>query len=227
VTLVIAHRGASRDAPENTIEAFALAVVQGADGVELDVRRTADHRLVIHHDGVLPDGRAIVETTASELPSSVATFDQALDACDGVFVNIEIKNDPAEPDFDPTEWVAHAVTARLAQRGGGPRWLISSFRLETVDRVHRMLPSVRTAWLVHESTDSVLSACVEGGHFAVHPWVATLTEQHVAAAHRSGLAVNTYTCDDPARIDELIGWGVDGICTNVPDVALQLRRQRR
>jgi glycerophosphoryl diester phosphodiesterase len=160
------------------------------------------------------------------LPAGVATFDQALDACEGLFVNIEIKNDPDEPDFDPTEWVAHAVTARLARRGGGPRWLISSFRWETVSRVRQLLPSVRTAWLVYEVTEATLAACVDGGHWAVHPWVAGLTEKHVADAHRRGLAVNTWTCDDPARIAELIGWGVDGICTNVPDIALDIRRRR-
>jgi glycerophosphoryl diester phosphodiesterase len=226
VTLVIAHRGASRYESENTVEAFGLAVAQGADGVELDVRRTADRQLVVHHDAYLPDGRVIAGTPLHELPASVATFDQALDACEGLFVNIEIKNDPDEPDFDATEWVAHAVTARLARRGGGPRWLISSFRWETVGRVHQVLPSVRTAWLVYEATDVVLAACVDGGHWAVHPWVAALTEQHVADAHRRGLAVNTWTCDDPARIGELIGWGVDGICTNVPDVALEVRRGR-
>ena len=225
MTLVIAHRGASHGAPENTVEAFALAVAQGADGVELDVRRTADRQLVIHHDVALPDGRVIARTSASELPSTVATFDQALDACAGLFVNIEIKNQSDEPDFDVTEWVAHAVTARLARRGGGPQWLISSFRWETVARVHQVLPSVRTAWLVYEATDAVLAACVDGGHCAVHPWVTTLTEQHVRVAHRRGLAVNTWTCDDPARIGELIGWGVDGICTNVPDRALDVRRQ--
>ncbi len=166
----MAHRGLP---DENTVEAFLLAVAQGADGVELDVRRTADRQLIVHHDAVLADGRVIVQTESRDLPSGVATLEQALDACDGIFVNIEIKNDPNEPDFDPTEWVAHAVTARLAHRGGGPRWLISSFRLETVNRVHRVLPSARTAWLVYEITDDVIKTCVDHGHVAVHPQVDT------------------------------------------------------
>ena len=57
----------------------------------------------------------------------------------------------------------------------------------------------------------------------MHPWVQTLTRDAVRAAHGAGLAVNTWTCDDPARMRELIAWGVDGICTNVPDVALAVR----
>jgi glycerophosphoryl diester phosphodiesterase len=57
--------------------------------------------------------------------------------------------------------------------------------------------------------------------------VAGLDEQQVSAAHAAGLAVNTWTCDEPDRIAELIAWGVDGICTNVPDVALGVRRRLR
>ena len=72
MTDVIAHRGASRLAPENTIEAFELAVAVGADGIELDVRRTADGVLVVHHDARLPDGRAIVELPWHELPPARA-----------------------------------------------------------------------------------------------------------------------------------------------------------
>ncbi|MEY4880802.1 MAG: putative glycerophosphoryl diester phosphodiesterase, partial [Armatimonadota bacterium] len=58
------------------------------------------------------------------------------------------------------------------------------------------------------------------GHFALHPWVKQLSKQVVEIFHRYGLQVNTWTCDDPARMKELIEWQVDGICTNVPDIAL-------
>src|SRR5262245_10721810 len=132
VTVIIGHRGASAAERENTIPAFELASLMGADGIELDVRRTADDRLVVHHDPRLPDGRVIRETRAVELPAHVPTLDAALDAAHGMFVNIEIKNDPSEPDFDESDWVAHRVCSALVHRGGGPRWLISSFRLPTV-----------------------------------------------------------------------------------------------
>ena len=61
------------------------------------------------------------------------------------------------------------------------------------------------------------------GHAAIHPWVPTVDRAAVDAAHAAGLAVNVWTCDDPDRMRELIGWGIDGICTNVPDVALAVR----
>ncbi len=225
MTLVIAHRGASVAERENTVDAFRAAGSMGADGVELDVRRTADDRLVVHHDAFLPDGRAIVRTRTPDLPHHVPSLADALDACEGMFVNIEIKNDPSEPDHDPTDWVVHRVGELLVRRGGGVRWLISSFRFDTVATCRRILPAVRTAYLVVAVDDHVIARTAATGHVAIHPWVDTLDERSVRAAHAAGLAVNTWTCDDPDRIRTLLSWGVDGICTNVPDVALAARRR--
>lgn len=224
MTRIIAHRGASRAEQENTVAAFRRAGEMGADGVELDVRRTADDRLVVHHDASLADGRSIRSMTAGELPDHVPSLDEALTACAGMLVNIEIKNDPNEPDFDPTEWVATRLAATLATRTPHSRWLISSFRLATVDACRRLLPGAPTAWLVGPAPADVVATAASHGHAAIHPWDRHLTFDAVRAAHAVGLAVNTWTCDDPARIRELISWGVDGICTNVPDVALDVRR---
>lgn len=224
MTAVIAHRGASRAEPENTIAAFRRAAAIGADGVELDVRRTADDHLVVHHDPILPDGRVIRDTPAHELPSALPELADALDACTGMFVNIEIKNEPTEPDFDSSEWVAYRLGADLRRRATPMRWLISSFRIETVDICRRLFPDVRTAWLVMDISDDVIERAARTGHTALHPWVERVTDESVRMAHAAGLAANTWTCDDPARMRELMAWGVDGICTNVPDVALAVRR---
>jgi glycerophosphoryl diester phosphodiesterase len=223
MTSIIAHRGASAVAHENTIAAFTSAAAFGADGVELDARRTADDRIVVHHDARVADGRVIRNTPAAELPGHIPSLDAALDACAGMFVNVEIKNDPADPDFDPTDWVAHRVCALLARRAGGPRWLISSFRLETVALCRTLLPSARTAWLVEALDGDVVLRTAAGGHAALHPWDPIVDEALIRRAHAAGLAVNTWTCDDADRMRQLIGWGIDGICTNVPDVALAAR----
>ena len=223
VTVIIGHRGALAAEGDNTLAAFRRAGEMGADGVELDVRRSLDDRLVVHHDPHLPDGRAVRDVVAADMPAHVPLLADALDACAGMFVNVEIKNDPGEPDHDPGDWVAHRVGELLIRRGGGVRWLISSFRFETVGVCRTILPGVRTAWLVDSIDDDVIARTAAAGHVAVHPWVETLDERSVRAAHAAGLAVNTWTCDDPARIRELIAWGIDGICTNVPDVALHVR----
>jgi glycerophosphoryl diester phosphodiesterase len=225
VTSIIAHRGASALETENTVAAMLRAGELGADGVELDVRRTGDDQLVVHHDPRLGDGRVIREVRAADLPAHVPTLDAVLDACAGMFVNVEIKNDPSEPDFDPSEWVARRVGVALSRRGGGPRWLISSFRIETVTACRRVCPELRTAWLVDSIDHEVVARTVDGRHVAVHPWVSTLDRSSLRLAHAAGLAVNTWTCDDRARIRELIAWGVDGICTNVPDVAIAVRNE--
>jgi glycerophosphoryl diester phosphodiesterase len=226
MTAVIAHRGASKAERENTVEAFARAVRMGTDGIELDVRRTRDGVLVVHHNPDLADGRVIAKIDRAELPDHVPTLDAALDACRPAWVNVEIKNDPSEPDFDPTDSIANETIALLARRDeGDDRWLISSFRRETVDRCRELRPTIRTAWLTVKIEDAEVADVLDGlattGHAALHPWVGALTREVVDACQVRGLQVNTWTCDDPARMDELIEWGVDGICTNLPDVARQ------
>ncbi len=214
---VIAHRGASKLAEENTVAAFELAAIVGADAVELDVRRTADGVLVVHHDARLADRRTIVETPWRDLPPHVPTLGEALDACAPLWVNIEIKNDERDPDFDPDDHVAVEVLAALAERGAG-RWLLSSFRLATIDRCRRLDPRVPTAWLTFEIGPDTVDALAAEGHTAVHPWEATITGEQIERCHDAGLLVNVWTCNDAIRFAALVAAGVDGVVTDVPDV---------
>src|SRR5918995_5277942 len=115
VTLVIGHKGAAGLAPENTLGAFHVARDVGADGVELDVRRTADGALAVHHDAELPDGRVIAAINWSELPDDVPDLDPVLDVCRGLaLVNVEIKNWPADVDYNESPWPRWGVL-----EGGG------------------------------------------------------------------------------------------------------------
>ena len=223
---VIAHRGASKAARENTVAAFRLARELGADAVELDVRRTTDGVLVVHHDCRLPDERLIAATTYIDLPEHLPTLAEALDACDDMWVNVEIKNDPGEPDFDETESIADETVAHLLARNDDHRWVISCFRMETVDRCRALAPQIRTAWLCVDAPADVADRLVAKGHCALHPWVKHLEQSTVAACHAAGLQVNTWTCDDPVRMSELIEWEIDGIVTNLPDLAVSTRAVR-
>jgi glycerophosphoryl diester phosphodiesterase len=224
----MAHRGASKREPENTTVAFRTARELGSHGVELDVRRCASGDLVVHHNPTLADGRALLDVAKSDLPAHVPTLDEALDACAGMWVNVEIKNDESEPDFDPTDSIAARVVECLVRRGEDDRWLISSFRRETVDACRLLAPSIATAWLTVAIDDPAATAAslVASGHAAVHPWVDLLTRDALDVMHAHGLSVNVWTCDDPAKMAELVDWGIDGICTNVPDVALPLVTRR-
>jgi glycerophosphoryl diester phosphodiesterase len=225
---VIAHRGASKAAQENTIDAFHRARECGADAVELDVRITADGELVVHHDPRLSDARNICSTLKCDLPDHIPLLGEALDACVGMWVNIEIKNDPREPDFDDTDRVARLVAQHLHDRNEDDRWLISSFRLQTVDVMRALLPAVRTAWLTvgvgADQLETVARSLVRSGHYAIHPWEASLTKEAVQAYRSHQLVVNTWTCDDPQKMEQFREWGVHGVCTNVPDVAVSVLR---
>ncbi len=222
---VIAHRGASAAAPENTIEAFLLARRLGADWVELDARRTADGAVIVHHDDHLPDGRILVETARADLPESVCDLTAALDACAGMSVNIEIKNWPDDADFDPTEAVARFVVDEVGRRGSQGAVLVSCFHQPTIDLVHELDPSLPTAFLHHyvdRPWDDLASQVAAAGHVALHPWDGVVDQALVDAARAHGLEVNVWTVDDPDRMAGLIALGVHGLCTNVPDVARQV-----
>ena len=212
LTKVVAHRGASRAFPENTIEAFRGARALGADWVELDVRACADGALAVLHDSALPDGRPVDTVGAADLPASVPLLPDALVACAGMGVNVEIK-----PHDDPTVTVA---TVAVIEAWGGPV-LVSSFAPSIVDHVRGLSPGLPTALLTHLLDDpaEVVAACVDAGHAALNPWDGTVDESLVVRCHAAGLAVNVWTVDDPDRVAQLAGWQVDGIVTNVPDVA--------
>jgi glycerophosphoryl diester phosphodiesterase len=223
--VVMAHRGASRRAPENTVAAFRLARQLGAGWVELDVRLARDGALVVHHDAHYSGGRAICEVDAADRPPAVPLLDEALDACEGMGVNVEIKNAPGEPGHDPSGRVADtfvaALHARAASAAATPPILVSSFDAPTLARVRELDARIATALLTFQLDDpaAVIAACVAAGHRALHPFDATVDASLVRVAHEAGLAVNVWTVDDASRIAQLVALGVDGICTNVPDVA--------
>jgi glycerophosphoryl diester phosphodiesterase len=218
--LVIAHRGASLTRPENTIEAFREARRLGADMVELDVRRTADGTLAVHHDPEVPGSGPLVTLPSDALVTSIPTLDAALDACLPMAVNIEVKNAPNEPDWDETRSVAAAVAHRIVDRALHEHVLVSSFDIGSIDRVREIDPAIPTALLTLTSAGAV-DACVRHGHGAVHPFFALVTPEFVADAHAAGLEVNVWTVDAPELMLELADAGVDGICTNDPELALR------
>lgn len=215
--LVLAHRGASVDAVENTPEAFALADRMGADGVELDVRRTSDGRLLVAHDP-LPDSLADVDALG------LASLADALDACgDRMLVNVEIKNWKSDAGYDPTMSMVAPIIDELRRRGPKARyrWLISSFSWSTLAACRELAPDIATACLTSGAVDAaMIEGLAAAGHAALHPWEPMVDEALVAVCHANAMAINTWTCNDPVRLVALAGLGVDGVCTDVPDIAL-------
>ena len=224
MTLVVAHRGASVAAAENTLPAFRLARELGADWVELDARRTADGMVVVHHDAHLADGRALGEVACDDLPPSVPSLAEALEECDGMGVNIEIKNLPDDPDFDADHLVADAVAGLVQAYLGPERALVSSFNIDAVDRLHAVDPTIPVGWLTFDLGDpaAAVERAVVLEMTAIHPYDAHVDSSLVRRAHEAGLQLHVWTVDDPARMAELTEMGVDGIITNEPGVAREV-----
>jgi glycerophosphoryl diester phosphodiesterase len=227
--LIIGHRGASADHPENTVEAFTGARQQGADWVELDVRLAADGALIVHHDAWYLDGRTVWDTPCDERPAPVPVLDEALDACAGMGVNVEIKNSPGDlgPDHVPhSPHLADLVLDLLASRSAAGREeqvLISCFDLVTLDRVRALDRNVPTGHLVFDlnASPDAPRVAADRGHDALHPWDPFVDEALVGRCHDLGLLVNTWTVDEHDRVQGLALLGVDGIVTNVPWLARQ------
>ncbi|MFN8024692.1 MAG: glycerophosphodiester phosphodiesterase [Acidimicrobiales bacterium] len=218
--LVLGH-GSGRAGDEfNSRASFERLMLTDVDGVELDVRRTADDVLAVRHDPHAPDGRLVSATCLAELPADTLTLEQVLDICAGRLVNIEIKSFPQDPDHDPDERVTELVVDLLAARDQVDRVIVSSFGPACLARVRARAPHLPSAVLLFHpgDPDELLDAVVAGGHRIVHPYEPHVDERFVAAARRRDLAVNVWTVrDDQATLDRLVALDVDGIITGRPD----------
>ena len=209
--------------------AFRTARDLGADGVELDVRLSGDGELVVHHDakargvGLLAEAPfAAVRASRPEIP----TLAEALDACAGMLVNIEVKNLAGDADFAPDDRIVGVLADALARRGHADDVLVSSFNLDTIDRFRRVPDAAPTALLTLRGFDALRAVILaaDRGHAALHPNVWGLTgpvaAAAVAKAHERGLALNVWTVNRGATVRRLGGAGVDAVVTDVPDLAL-------
>jgi glycerophosphoryl diester phosphodiesterase len=216
VTAVYAHRGYTDGFRENTLGAFAEARARGADGVELDVRRSADGALVVHHDAEIEGVGTICELGVRELPDYVPLLDAALAACEGLTVNVEIKNVPVDPGFEPDHAIAAAVVAAVRDAGWADRVIVSSFNPDTVDAVRAADGAMPVGWLLAPGADAhaLLPLAAGRGYTALHPFVVGVDEALVEQAHEAGVAINTWTVNDPAGLRAMVALGVDVVITD-------------
>jgi glycerophosphoryl diester phosphodiesterase len=224
VTKVYAHRGDTADAPDNTIAAFLAAVEHGADGVELDVRRSRDGALVVHHDAEIDGLGPIAALAVRELPSHVALLSDALTVLEPIGVNVEIKNDPREPGYDPTGSLSGDVVALLVESADLERIVVSSFDVATLDAVVASGAPVPTGLLLGTDADPHhgVARAIRHGFGAVHPFVLGIDAEVVDAAHRAGLDVNTWTVNARHDLEAMVSLGVDVVITDELALALDV-----
>jgi glycerophosphoryl diester phosphodiesterase len=244
MTLVVAHRGAAADAPENTMEAYRLAVEMGADAIELDVHLTADGEVAVVHDALIDrttDRTGSIALMTMELIRG-ADAGYRFEAADGSFPfrgkGLQVPTLGEVLDWLPegiglvVEVKAREATAPTvdALRGSRVRAAdavsLISFDEHAINDARELDPGLPTGYLLvpYQSTGAALTYAVEHGHAAIHPWEGDLGLDPgplVSQARAFGRLVGTYVVNDPARMQQLAAIGLWGFVTDAPAVARQ------
>jgi glycerophosphoryl diester phosphodiesterase len=228
-TLVIAHRGASAYRPENTLSAYALAVEQAADMIEIDLHLSRDGVVVVAHDELLAGlgGRGeIANANLAELRAldagqgeRIPTLDEVLDGfAPRIPFNLELKRG-AHADYPGLE---AKVLDAVVGRGLLGRTLFSSFSDTVLERLRALCPEARIALLVSRKLpQGALARAARLGAEALNPEHSLAGPGLIDRAHDAGLDVHVFTVDGEAELRHFLALGVDGIFTNTPD---RLRR---
>ena len=232
--LVFAHRGGAALAPENTLAAFTRAVGLGADGIELDVRRSKDGRVVVHHDETLDRTTTLhgplAGYTADELAGvDVPELSVVLGACRDVRVIVELKVN--EPEF------GRLVVHELRRANAIERACVGGFHRAALRAVRSAEPLLATSaareevrlalyrswlrWPVTRPSYAGLQIPERSGATRV------VSRRFISDAHRAGLGVQVWTVNDEADARRLLSWGVDALITDRPDLMVPLARAWR
>jgi len=213
---VLAHRGASGHALENTLEAFRAARTLGADGVELDVHGSLDGVMVVHHDASIPGLGAIAALSRARIShaqlgngEAVPTLQDVLQVIPGLEVWIEIKGLGRGQEVE----LLAAIT-----RGPGPeRCRVHSFDHGLVGRLHRLAPELPLGLLTTEQMGNPAGALAAAGAVALWPAHRLVDADLVSAVHGASAEVIAWTVNDPAEARRLASCGVDALCGNYPE----------
>lgn len=238
-TKIIAHRGASAYMPENTLEAFELAIKQGAQGFELDVHLSKDGEIIVAHDltlervsngtGPICDynladlkkldfSAPIPESGFCNVPTLAEVY--ALVADTALTVNVELKTTQEFYPAMPEKLLA--LEKEYAMEG---RVLYSSFNHYSLLAIKKHNKNAEIGILYDLGLVDPWEYAKKLGAVAIHPHyhiIAALPET-VARCHQEGIQVNVWTVDDPKAIEYMINLGVDNLMTNTPDVANTIR----
>jgi glycerophosphoryl diester phosphodiesterase len=243
--LVVAHRGASAYAPENTMPAFDLACAHGADVLELDVHLSRDGEVVVLHDERVDrttDGSGEVRgLTLAEIRSLdagrwfgdawrgtvIPTLREVLEMyAPRALLDIEVKagvfadsrSGMVREDSEVSIQATRRVLEEVERAGAVDRVVVSGFGLESLRWVRSTVPRVATQWSV--ASVDITKDCetaVEAGVTVISPQEYAAGTANVARAHAAGLSVHVYTRGDDAAMAALIGSGVDAVKTGRPD----------
>ena len=242
MTLIVGHRGASTQRPENTLPSFELAAEQGADAIGLDVHLTADGQLAVIHDPTLERTTdltgAIAEMPLEAIRAADAGYRFQTD--DGVFPyrgqGLQVPTLPEVLDWLPD---GVGLVVELKARGAADATVaalraspvlrsglatVISFEEQAIERVRELDATLPTGLLLvpFDKVERVLPWTVEHRHQGVHPWEGDLGLDPmplIAQASAYGIRLGCYVVNDPQRMQHLAATGLWGFVTDVPDVA--------
>ena len=233
--LGVAHRGASRDAPENTLAAFRLALDLGARALECDARRSRDGYLVVMHDQAVDrttDGRGTVESlTLDEIRrfdagrwfgaqfagERIPLLEEVLQLARGrAVVKLEIKNDPT-----PSAGIEQQIVDLVHRLGMAGEVLVMSFDHECIRTVHALAPHLATGIIYTARLADAPGAARAAGADALCPNWCYVSRRDVDGAHTAGLRISVWTVDDENALRGCLALGVDAVTSN--DTRLLLR----
>ena len=216
--LVIAHRGASGYELENSLAALRASEMHGADAVELDVHSSFDGEIFVHHDERLPNGMHISRTMTAELAGvrlsngePLPTLASALSAV-GRRLSVFVELKTVSPAADGR------LLAILATGPNPTGYAIHSFDHRVVRRVGELAPQLVRGVLMAAYPIRPLAGLADAGATDLWQEQSLIDQSLVTAAHAARARVLAWTVDTPERMRQLIACGVDGICTNFPDV---------
>ncbi|WP_124727741.1 glycerophosphodiester phosphodiesterase [Staphylospora marina] len=239
-TLVYAHRGSSRSAPENTMAAFMKAVSEGAEGIELDVHLTANREVVVIHDETLDRTAGVPGKVADKSAGELARLrvgrwfsedfaDERIPLLSEVLewlrdtdveLNIELKNGIIRyPGLE------EAVVGLVERYGFTDRVVISSFNHFSLRHLRHFRPGLRLAALYVCGMVEPWMYAKHLGVDGIHPHHLACPDEVVEGCRKSGIRVRPWTVDDPAEAERLIRAGVDALITNLPSKMLEVRNR--
>jgi glycerophosphoryl diester phosphodiesterase len=237
--LVIAHRGFSGEAPENTLAAFRKGVEIGSDMIELDVHLSRDGEIVVIHDETLDrttNGKGLVaEHTLSELKKldagssfgpafareKIPTLKEVLGLAKGrVLVNIEIKN-PTHRRY-PISELTEKTLREVEKAGMLEKVIFSSFNPAALEWFEKKEPRALTAFLFHRPWNSLSDIPGYQDYSVLNLRNIYLTQEKISAIRKAGKKINVYTVNPEEEIRQFVEWGVDGIITNHPDRLIRI-----
>jgi glycerophosphoryl diester phosphodiesterase len=215
--LVIAHQGATRSAPENSLAAFRAAAAAGADAVELDVHSSADGALVVHHDETIPGTGHITRLSGAQVRAAhlangepMPTLAEALEAVGRLQGFIEVKS--LDPKFDDR------LLATIARGPNPSGYAVHSFDHRIIQRLGARQPALARGVLSSSYPVRPLALLEDSGATMLWQERRLVDRQLIDTFHGAGAKVYVWTVDRPEEMQYLTELGVDGICSNVPDV---------